>query len=233
MEEVMAIDSREGEQGRVGEILQFFLWLRFGTALEDLADRTERRAPLLYGREGTITSPDASGIKTAPLFVEFKTKSHHEEWRGGSINDQPRYPPRTEEGIDRKKWLDYQRAEQMWRKPVVLSILSIKEGEVIAATLQQLGEPRHSLHESFDLVNWDVRQFNRIASFDPNRLHALFRGPGRAQELRQRWLRALPPRDEINRVLEWLQAQQAEFSLVRQHIFDQTERDFHKIEGKP
>jgi len=221
----MLKDTKEWIRGRLGEIVIFFTLLHFGFEMDDLADRTHDRAPLLHSRRGVIRSPDARGVKTAHVQFEFKTKTKHERWRGGGKDDPVKVSARVEQGIDRRPWLDYRMAERRWRIPVVLCILAIEPAEILAATLAQLGEPRRSPNESFDIVNWDIRRFSRIASFDPQRLHRFFNSKEpRLLELHERWLERIPPREEVEKILKWLDVRQGEFEVIRQHVFDQIER---------
>jgi len=224
----MLHDAREWKQGRIGEILQFFIYKDFAVEMQDLADRTEKRAPLLYGK-CQIPSPDISAIKTARFFVELKTKTKHQLWGGGAIDDPIKYAARTEEGIDRDKWHHYQQASQRWRQPVVLSVLCIKAGDMIAATLDQLGKPRCSPRPEYDLVNWDIRQFSSLASFDADRLQRLFNFNNpepRIKILQDLWLQQMPREQQVRSVLSWLSARQLQFDVVRQFIFDQIEREW-------
>lgn len=221
-------ETEEFRRGRIGEILQYWMYHGLGVDLLDLADRTENRAPLLQGTT-SIISPDVAAIKTAEFFIEFKTKTHHQEWRGGSPGDENPVPRRFEEGIDASKLRNYLAAETRWRKPVVLSVLSIKEAELRAATLWQLGNPRHSPNPAWKLVNWDIRQFSLIARFDSARLsHILTGREPKAAALRNRWLERAPKHNEVKPVLDWLRPTQGEFVDVRQFIFDQIEAGFHK-----
>jgi hypothetical protein len=220
-------DSRESNFGRLGEILQFACYRQLGVELADLADRTDKRAPLLYGKEASVSSPDSFGIKSGRAFFEFKTKQRNEIWRGGSENDEPRYPPRIEQGINRRSRLSYLEAERRWRQPVVLSFLVIQSARIIAATLKQLGEPRPSLNPDYDLVNWDVRRFSLVMLFDAERLDRLFNyNDERTKEVRRLWLAAMPSIQSQDAMLRWLGTRQGEFQVVRQHIFDETEREW-------
>jgi hypothetical protein len=208
-------NSSTWKRGRIGEILQFGFYQSVGVELEDLSDRTSARAPFLYGRTGKIISPDANAIRSARFFIEFKTKTHHHNG--------------TEEGINDYSLEHYRAAQRRWRQPVVLSILSIQDGDLIAAPLDQLGEPRPSRDpDNFPLVNWRVRKFSRIARFSPRHLSTLFNGDGKAAALRERWLAQMPEAVEIDKILDWLRAEQLEFDALREFIFDQTERDWAK-----
>jgi hypothetical protein len=222
-------ESKEWERGRIGEILQMFVYLDYGVRIQDLADRTEKRAPLLRGRDCSIISPDTTAIKTAEFFLEFKTKTIHLEWNGGGRNAEKPHPPRSEQGIDRRLWLAYQMAEKDWRKPLVLSILCLQSCEIIAATLQQLGEPRFSPNEGYDLVNWAVRRFHQIASFDRERLDRLFNGDdAQVLDIRKRWLEQMPNVNDRTVILEWLRLGDGQFDFLRRFIFDQIEQGWHE-----
>jgi hypothetical protein len=228
----MSGDFRQTPQfrrGRLGEILQFNLYLRLGCQMFDLSDRTHNRAPLIYGGHGlrTVISPDTFARKTADFLPEFKTKTQHQQWNGGSQNDAVRVSARVEEGIDRSKFKHYLEVQKMLGKPVVLSILSIKEATIIAATLQQLGEPRFSPNRFYKFVNWDIRRFNLIATLDPKRLDRFFYSDNaKLKDLRQCWLEGMPAFHEVKRVLDWMRPEQREFEILRQFIFDQIERDW-------
>ena len=223
--------SSEYCRGRFGEILQFNYYLSLGCQMLDLADRTYNRAPLVYGRYGlrTVVSPDTFAHKSADFFPELKLKSHHQEWKGGGRNDVVRIAARVEEGINQSKYKQYLEVQEMFGKPVVLSILSIKEATIIAATLHQLGEPRFSPNRFFKLVNWDIRRFNLIATLDPERLYRFFYSDEpRFIALRQRWLEQMPSFEKVNRVLDWLTAQQREFKTFQEFLFDQIEQNWHR-----
>jgi hypothetical protein len=224
------LNSKYWRQGRLGEILQLHVYLNLGVKIQDLADRTHKRAPLLLRRTGEIVSPDASAIKTGKFFFEFKTKSSHEKWDGGSKDDNPKTPPRTEEGINNYSYQDYLAAEQDWHQPVVLSILSIKEGELIATTLNHLekfGKPRLSHDPAWPIINWNVDAFSRVAAFDPERLDRFFNEDEPSTNTgRERWLSALPRHDEAIKMLEWLGCRQTEFDEIARFVFDCIERDW-------
>lgn len=221
-------DSKQFRIGRIGEILQFYWYRSLDVQLLDLADRTANRAPLLHGPNATIISPDTLGRKTADFFLEFKTKTQHFEWNGGSISDDPRVAARTEEGIDHRAWRSYADAERQWKRPLVLSFLAIQQGTIIAATLGQLGVPRLSPHEHFRLVNWDVRSFAVIGTFDADRLAKLFYDPEpKFEAKRKQWIERMPPFEEVKRWFDWMRAQQSELELIRQHVFDHVERGWH------
>lgn len=222
-------DTPQYKRGRIGEILQFHWYRLLGAKLAPLADRTDQRAPMLHGPNAQLISPDTLGMKSADFFLEFKTKSHHFKWGGGSRDDKPHISARTEEGIDGYSQNAYKDVEREWKRPVVLSILSIKEATIIAATFHQLGEPRHSPNDGWPLVNWDIRSFTRIAQFDPVRLRTLFNSKhSTATACRERWLKQQPYGHELERVLDWLGAQQSEFKTFREYFFDHVEREWHR-----
>jgi hypothetical protein len=210
------IHSKQGVMGRMNEILQHHFYLTLGAHLLDLADRTVARAPQLCGPDANITSPDTMYHRKVNTFLEHKVKSCAMAWHGGSQSDTVRVPPRSEHGINRRHLHDYRSAEHNWSLPVVLSILCIEDGKLLAATLRQLGAPRLSPDPTFDIVNWDVRSFTIIATFDPERLRKLFNSP-RHQE---RWLNEPPSIDDMKHLLTWLGPQQGEFAYFRQHYFD-------------
>jgi hypothetical protein len=216
----------EFQQGRLGEILQFYLYRSLGVQLLDLADRTHKRAPLIHNAK-ILPSPDTLGRKSAEFFLEFKTKTQHQHWNGGGPNDIVRTPARIEEGIDESKLYQYLEAQNTWKKPIVLSILSIKDATIIAASLGQLGEPRLSPNKWYKFVNWDIASFNLITSLDEKRLYRFFHSDEASfKNLRQRWLEHMPTFDKVKRVLDWFEPQQGEFKVLLEFIFDQIEREW-------
>jgi hypothetical protein len=90
--------TQQWRQGRIGEILQSAVFMRYGLSIIDIGGSTNNRAPLLHRAELSHLAPDSMGFRTAQTWIEHKTKSRHERWRGGSINDAVKVPARTEEG---------------------------------------------------------------------------------------------------------------------------------------
>lgn len=223
-------DSWKWEFGRTGEILQYGMWLGFGCGLQDLSDRTRDRAPLIHDATTTLIAPDTNAIRTAEFGLEFKTKSKHEIWRGGGPDDDPKINARMEEGIDTAKFHQYTAFQQRWRKPLVLSILSLDPPELIAGTLDELSKTaRVSTHPHYPFTNWDVRSFTRLATFNGEVLSRFFDQQNeRSSMIRKRWLERSPTYDEVHAILKYLQPAQPEFEGFQQHLFDVTERNWHR-----
>lgn len=216
-------ETEKFRQGRIGEIIQRALYQQWGVNFIDIAGSTNGRAPLLHSAQMQLPAADNLAIKTAPCWLENKTKTHHNPWNGGSLSDEIKTSPRIEEGIDTSKWLTYQAVEQRTKMPFVLSILSLDESEMLAATLQQLGEPRWSPDPDYDMVNWDVRSFARVARLDPERLHRYFEN----RRIGDEWL-VEPPNDrKLADIADFLKPADSEFDVVLQHVFDQVEHSWN------
>jgi len=169
-------------------------------------------------------APDAMAFKTGAVWMQFKTKSRHQEWRGGSINDATKIPPRFEEGIDRKDYEGHLAVERETNIPVVLAVLAIQQGELLANTFRGLGEPRRSNHPDYDLVNWPIWKFRRLATFDVRRLRRYFVHPdGKPREAPA----DVPSQQQLRQTLDWLRPVQGEFDLIMADIVAQIERDWH------
>jgi hypothetical protein len=216
-------ETLQYRQGRLGEILQIAMYMHYGLRIIDIGGSTNNRAPLLHHRELSLVAADGLAIRTGPAFIEFKTKSHHFDWNGGSPDDAVKVPVRTEEGIDLRSYRQYRAAREQTNIPFVLSILSIEDGELLCATIDELPLPRLSGNADFQLANWDVRAFQRVARFDSDRLAAFFRDP-RAD----RWLADLPSDHTMLRMVEYFRPRDQEFEFYLQHIFDQIERGWHR-----
>jgi hypothetical protein len=220
--------TEEFKRGRTGEILQFVIYRNFGMTMLDVADRTHGRAPMLYCDECKIISADSIGSgKNGGAQIEFKVKTAQMHWRGGSPQDNPRVSARNEHGIDRIKFHNYLKAQEKFGMPLVLSILCVETGTMIAATLEELGEPRFSSDKLHDLVSWDVRSFKTIAKFGKGKLFRLFTGSGKAADLRERWSQKMPDIASIQRVIKWLDIQERELPGFAGFRFDQIEHGWH------
>jgi len=216
-------ETLEYRQGRLGEILQIAMYMHYGLRIIDIGGSTNNRAPLLHHRELSLVAADGLAIRTGPAFIEFKTKRHHFDWRGGAPDDPVKIPARLEEGIDLRSYRQYRAVREQTSVPFVLSILSIEDGELLCETIDKLPLPRISPNSDFSLVNWDVRSFHKVARFDPVRLGQFFRDP-RAD----RWLDDLPADHAMLRIVQYLRPSDDEFGPVLEHLFDQIERGWHK-----
>lgn len=217
-------DSPVAHQGRRGEILQIATLARFGFIVLDAAGSTNKKAPLLHRYQFSFIAPDAMSIRTGPLWMEFKTKRHHEEWGGGSPLDNPKVNARTEEGINERSYASYLATQEATKIPVVLMILSIDEGELLGHTLSGLGQPRYSTSPRFPLVNWDVREFRRLCRFDPKRLHDYFFNEDGSHRVAPA---DIPPSRQLRRLLDYLRPEQDEFESIMQDIVDQLDKEWH------
>jgi hypothetical protein len=216
-------ETLEYRQGRLGEILQIAMYMHYGLRIIDVGGSTNNRAPLLHHRDLSLVAADGLAIRTGPAFIEFKTKRHHFDWRGGAPDDPVKVPARTEEGIDLRSYRQYRAVREETNIPFVLSFLSIEDGELLCAAIDELPLPRISQNTDFPLANWDVRSFRRAARFDPQRLDHFFRDP-RAD----RWLDDLPSDKVMLRIVEYLRPRDQEFKFYLEHIFDQIERGWHR-----
>ena len=216
-------ETLEYRKGRLGEILQIGMYLKFGLRIIDIGGSTNNRAPLLHHRELSLVAADGLAIRTGAAFIEFKTKQHHYEWPGSWSDDSVKVSARTEQGINLYSYRQYRAVREQTNIPFVLSFLSIEEGELICATIDDLPLPRISRNPCYELVNWDVRDFHCVSRFDPDGLERFFRDP-RAD----RWLADLPPDRKLLDMIEYLQPREQQFGPVLEHIFDQIERGWHK-----
>lgn len=208
-------------QGRRGEYLQLGLYAAYGWGLMDVGGTTRNVAPLLKLFDSAIVAPDAIGWRKGQVAFQFKTKAHHFAWGGGSANDTPKVAARTEEGIDRRCWEQHKQFQVATGIPVVLSILTINPAELLAATLDELGEPRFSPAAGQDLVNWDVRRFHRICYLDPAHLRCYFFTP---DGIRRDAPVDAPPMADMQRWLKRLAPAQGAFPALVADVLAQTER---------
>lgn len=215
-------ETVEYRQGRLGEILQIAMYMHYGLRIIDIGGSTNNRAPLLHHRELSLVAADGLAIRTGPAFIEFKTKTRHHQHRGGSPDDPVQVPPRTEDCIDLHSYRQYRAVREQTNIPFVLSILSIEDGDLLCAMIDDLPLPRLSTNPDYDRANWDINDFDCVARFNPDGLKKFFRDP-RAD----RWLEDLPSDEKMLRMVEYLQPNQQEFEAVLQHIFDQIERSWH------
>lgn len=217
-------DTPEWQLGRRGEILQIATLARFGFSVLDVGGSTNDKAPFLHHFDANFVAPDAMAFKTGKLWMEFKTKGRHNSWRGGSSGDVPRVPPRIEEGIDRSSYEHYLHTQRSWKTPVVLLVLSIKEGELLGNTIASLGEPRYSPNLAYDIVNWDIFKFRRLCQFDCARLRKYFYNSDGAV---RRAPDDMPSARELRQVLDWLRPAQGDIDLIMQDIVSQMEVGWH------
>jgi hypothetical protein len=208
-------------QGRRGEYLHLGLWASFGWGLMDFGGTTRDVAPLLRLFDYGIVAPDAIGFHRGQVAFQFKTKSKHNRWRGGSADEAVKVPARWEEGIDRRCWEQHLAFQAKTGIPVVLSILTIEPAELIAATLTELGVPRFSPDPAQDLVNWGVGQFHRICELDPAQLRCYFFTP---DGIRREAPIDAPPTDQIRRWVERLRPRQSAFPAFIADFLERTER---------
>lgn len=221
----MLKETPEWHMGRRGEILQLAVLARFGFSVIDIGGSTNNNAPFLHKYDVNFVAPDALAFRSGPLWMEFKTKSHHTPWRGGSVRDNPRIPPRMEEGVDRRSFLAYQQVAKTTGVPVVLWVLSIKESELLANSLRNLGEPRPSPDPSYDLVSWDISKFRRVCEFDPKRLREYFVSKDGE---RRACPSDVPPPAALRKVLDYLNPSQREFDLLLLDFMAQLENSWRE-----
>lgn len=189
-------------QGRRGEYLQQQLYCDGGCHILDIGGTTLDRAPMLRGLEQDVAAPDMLAWRSGALFgLQFKAKERLERWGGGSPLVLPRWPARTEEGIDRRCYESHLAFEQRTGIVVVLSSLVIETGTLYAARLSSLGQPRPSADARWDVLNWDIREFRplwrcrpwllRDYFFDHDGRHRLAPVDAPTARQMQRWLARL------------------------------------------
>jgi hypothetical protein len=219
----MIKDTRAWQIGRRGEILQMAVLASLGYRLVDVSGSSNNKAPLLLGHRSCCITADAIGFRTGPLNLEFKTKEHHTEWRGGSRWDEVPTAPRLEEGWDYRKHESYSVLEKVTGLPVVVTVLSIKEGELLANSLRRLGKPRRSPNQAFDFVSWDIKSFRRVCTFDLDRLHSYF---FLADGTLRHAPTDVPSANELRRVVDFLRPALGEFEPFVLDLIDQMEVDW-------
>lgn len=197
--------------GRNGELLAITMYRQFGLATLDIAAAAIRGAPLIKTWQHSIISPDGLLVGRAALLHEIKTKTQADVSRGGPRETD--WIPRGEKfhGIDKNNFLGYLHAQKMLRLPLLLSIINIRDGLLLAATLQQLGDPYPSLlPQLHDMINWPQRHFKTLWEFDPRRLALYFREPPENKTEKR-----------MRQFVEWLRPRQLEFAEFRQDLIDQ------------
>jgi DNA N-6-adenine-methyltransferase (Dam) len=153
------------------------------------------------------THPAAQQTIAADRFFTPKENGLLQEWHG-------------------RIWLNppYSSLEAGVKIPFALSILSIREGDLLLSRLSDLGTPRFSPNPAYRLVNWDIHAFKLVARLDCDRLHALFRKVNRQNG--HPWLDDWPRDAELLNLVDWLQPRQLEFDFIYQTIFDDIERSW-------
>lgn len=194
--------THEYKLGRNGEILMHSFAIEHGCTIFDIGGSGRKAAPLLTHKFGNIIAPDALHIRHVPIFAEYKTKTNPFDWRGGSREwaAQGHMPPCLAHGIEEHAFSEYQRANR--RMPVVLWFLTINNGQLHVAWLDELAEPWRSVNPDYRIVNWPLSRMHHVASFEPKRLRAWF-----AKERDNR----LPTVTERRQLLDWLRPRQLEF----------------------
>lgn len=202
--------------GRIGELLAGNLYRGVGFASIDVAAAAIRGAPLIEHWETSIVAPDGIISRNAMFLHEIKTKRRADLSRGGSMGLSWIPHGQRFHGIDRANYLGYLRAQALFKRPCIITIVCIEDAEILAASLRQLGEPYPSLlPQLYDLVNFPIERFRRIWAFDPKRFPKLFN---------EQPEKLLPGR--MRRIIEWLQPVQAEFDFLVADLIDECERQW-------
>jgi hypothetical protein len=215
-------DLEEWKLGRRGEILADIVLARHGFTLLDAAG-SGTRATTLHRYQADLVAPDYLGIMTRPLWFEIKTKRQDWIWRGGGRDDSGnRMPPGRAQGIDRRAYENYRKAQRPGM-PVVLLIIIIPTGEMIANSLEALGTPYPSVRDDIAMVNWPTSRFLPLYTFDPYELDRYFYDPPLSGSPFKRVRRPplhMPAQHLRQLVFDRLQPVQQELMGFRQHLFE-------------
>jgi hypothetical protein len=239
--------------GRRFELLAMGTLMALQAKLLDLSGSTAARAPLIHG-EVSVVTPDIFFRLRDLQLLECKAKRRHLVWRGGSPDDVPKVPPRTEVSMDGKDYDQYIAASQAWNCPVIVASMAVEDdpeerragayhsllgrgGVLLVNALHCLGIPRISNNpEHLGRVNWDVRSFMKLAEFDQGRIWKYFYGKDgdpNCLPYRGRWIRKAPREEETpndRKLIETYRALrpgQDEFEEVKRHIAREYERFWH------
>lgn len=232
----MTAPFEETEQyriGRRGEILAHILLSAFGCITLDAANIGNGRASMLHKRNTDLVSPDLMAFKTVPLWWELKGKSKHFEWNGGNrelneSGDRLMPPGTLAQGINAVARHRYLVVQHQTGIPVVLGIIAVKQAVFVANTLDALGEPYPSVNSQWPIVNWPVSSFIELFQFNPEPLHRyFFHHDGQARQPPTH----MPNQTQREQLLELLQPVQRQFDFFRQHLFDETERQWSLAGG--
>jgi hypothetical protein len=157
-------------QGRRGEIIACAVladegWGAVPTA--ELGGPLANRAPLqlqLQSQNIVLADFDISKLGRPRLWLEAKTKGHFFMWRKTR---------RKQTGIEARLLPHYLRLQDLTGAPVVICMIDIETGDVLAAPLRALGEPRFSTDDAYPIANWDRERFVRLRTVNPRRLKNL------------------------------------------------------------
>lgn len=121
------------------------------------------RAPLqlqLQSSDIVLADFDISKIGRPRLWLDAKTFL----WRKTR---------RKQTGIEARLLPHYLRLQDLTGAPVVVCMIDIETGDVLAAPLRALGEPRYSTNDAYPTANWDRGRFVRLRTVNPRRLRKL------------------------------------------------------------
>jgi hypothetical protein len=214
-------DFDEWNFGRRGEILADIILARHGFTLLDAAG-SGTRATTLHRYQADLVAPDFLGIMTRPLWFEIKTKGTDWIWHGGG-REPPRdnrLPPGRAQGIDAVAYDRYRDDQRATGMPVVLLLIIVPTGEMIANTIDALGQPYPSVKDDVPMVNWPTSRFIQMCTFNQDQLDKYFYVPG---SIPKRPLRApvhMPERHRRELWYDRLQPEQRELTGFRQHLFE-------------
>jgi hypothetical protein len=217
-------DSDAWHLGRRGEILADIVLSRHGFTLLDAAN-TSDRATKLHRYDADVVAPDLLGVMTRPLWFEIKTKGMDWVWTPDGRDDTGKrvLPAGPAQGIDQLALERYRKAQRNTGMPVVLLLIIIPTGEMIAQTLDALGEPYPSVQPQYPLVNWPKSQFMRIYTLNQDKLDQYFYDPPLHGSTVKRVRRAplhMPEQRLRELLYNRLQPEQGEMQGFRQQLFE-------------
>jgi hypothetical protein len=201
-------DTKEYQLGRNGEILIHSFAIEHGCTTFDIGGTAHGRAPMLQSRWKNLIAPDAMHMRNVPLWGEYKTKTNVWNWNGGSPEMPERAPPCLAHCIERRAWKDYKLADKLM--PVTIWFLTLNTAQLHVASLDELGEPFHSVRDDFPVVNFPLSRMHRVATFDRKRLWQYFRKDRRHD--------GLPTEHERKELLNWLRPAQLEMEGFTEHF---------------
>jgi hypothetical protein len=213
---VVRENTPEHRLGRNGELLADAMYRQEGFRVLDVAAAAIRGAPLLRKWECSIVAPDGLMVRNGIFWNEVKTKK-----RPGRSDGGPRgikWVQRDEkfECVGRPNYHGYWRARKETGLPVVVTLIDVEDGLLMAATLEQLGEPYPSLQPNlYDVVNFPQRRFRILWEFDRKRLASYFHEPPEMKTERR-----------MRRFAGWLRPRQYEFDYFRHDLILRLERQW-------
>jgi hypothetical protein len=159
-----------------------------------------------------------------PLWFEIKTKSKNWVWKPDGRDDTGKrvLPAGAAQGINSTAYHRYRAVQQTTGLPVVLLVIIIPTGEMIANSLDALGEPFPSVQPEYPLVNWPKSHFIPLYNFNIEQLDRYFYKPPITGSSIKRSLRPplhMPERHLRQLWFDRLQPTQMELEGFRERLF--------------